>query len=82
MSSPVQILPARVALEPATPPTVTVSPLAVRPEDGAALLSVSRTVMFGLLREKAIPSFTIGSARRIRVDDLKAYVDRLAEAQS
>lgn len=50
-------------------------------EEAARYLSIGRTSMYALLRDKAVKSITIGRSRRIRRRDLDAYLDQLAEEQ-
>jgi excisionase family DNA binding protein len=47
----------------------------------AAMLHVSRPYVIKLLDQGAIPHRTVGRHRRVRYDDLKAYIDRQAEAR-
>lgn len=48
----------------------------------ASALSVSRTKLYGLMRNDAFPSVVIGGRRYVAHADLVAYVDRLrADAQ-
>jgi excisionase family DNA binding protein len=51
--------------------------LLLRPEEAAAVLSISRTALFGLLRSKEIFSVKIRGARRIPMAALEEYVQRL-----
>ena len=46
-------------------------------EEAAELLGVSRSTLYDLLRTRAIDSVRIGRCRRIAVDALRAYIDRL-----
>lgn len=51
--------------------------LLLTPEAAAAMASVSRTTMFGLMKLGVVESVKIGRARRIPVEALRAYVDGL-----
>lgn len=51
------------------------------PEDVAAQLGCSRTYVYILLRSGQIPSLKLGKLRRVRPQDLKAFLDTLAEDQ-
>ena len=73
-----------------TPPLSpgTEQPAAIRPalltvEEAARYLSIGRSRMFDLLAgpDPAIPSVKIGGSRRVRVADLDAYVERLAQSE-
>jgi excisionase family DNA binding protein len=48
--------------------------------EAAAVLSISRSKLYQLLATGEIPSVHIASARRIRAEDLDAYVARLDAA--
>lgn len=50
--------------------------LAVTIEEGARLISISRRKMFDLLADGTIPSTLVGRRRRIRMEDLKTYLQR------
>ena len=45
--------------------------------DVAAALSVGRSKVYELVRSGALPSVRIGGSRRVRGEDLAAYVDSL-----
>ncbi len=47
-------------------------------EELAEYLGVGRTYAFGLVRDEVIPSFKIGRLRKVRLEDARAYVDRMA----
>jgi excisionase family DNA binding protein len=52
-----------------------------RPEEAAAVLGVSRDVIFKLLADKEIRSFRSGRVRLIPVEEIRDYVQRkMAEA--
>jgi excisionase family DNA binding protein len=53
------------------------STLLLTVEETAAELRIARRRVFDLIREGALPSVTIGKSRRIRRDDLAAYVVKL-----
>jgi excisionase family DNA binding protein len=46
-------------------------------EEAADLLGVSRTTVYDLLRTRTLASVRIGRCRRISLDVLQEYVDRL-----
>ncbi len=46
-------------------------------EEAADLLAASRSTMYDLMRTRTIPSVRIGRCRRISLDVLRSYVDRL-----
>ena len=46
--------------------------------EACAFLRVSRTVMYALMQRGELPSLTIGRSRRIRLDALVAFVERLS----
>ena len=46
-------------------------------EEAADCLGVGRTYMFHLIGEGLVPSVRVGKLRRIRPDDLEAYVASL-----
>ena len=50
------------------------------PEEVADALGVGRSTVYDLLRLKVLPSVRIGRSRRVRVEDLRDYVDTLIEA--
>jgi excisionase family DNA binding protein len=54
-------------------------PLLLRPEQGAEMLQISRSLMYRLLRTGEIASVKIGKARRISPEALAAYVQRLQQ---
>jgi excisionase family DNA binding protein len=47
-------------------------------EEAADLPGVSRSTMYDLMRSRAIASVRIGRCRRISLDALRTYVDRLS----
>ena len=60
----------------------TATPLLLRIRDVAALLSMSESATYDLVYKGALPSVYIGSARRVRMSDLEAYISRPAEQLS
>jgi excisionase family DNA binding protein len=57
-------------------------PLLYKPEGAAAELGVGRTKVYELIAAGELESITIGRARRIPADSIRAYVERLRAAQS
>ena len=55
--------------------------LLVSPEEAASMLSVARSTVYVLIASGELPSVKIGKSRRLRVEDIEEYVDRLAGAQ-
>lgn len=53
-------------------------PLLLTPAEAAAALGVGRSTLFDLLGSGALPSVRIGRARRVRRDDLDAFVAGLS----
>jgi excisionase family DNA binding protein len=51
------------------------------PDEAAATLGIKRSMLYRLLRRGEILSVQVGSARRIPVKALEAYVERLCAAQ-
>ena len=43
----------------------------------AEILNVSRPFLIGLLKSKAIPHHKVGKHRRVRMEDVMAYKDRI-----
>ena len=52
--------------------------LLVSPGEAASMLSVARSTVYVLMASGELPSVKIGTARRLRVADIEAYVERLA----
>ena len=52
----------------------TPTPLLLRIRDVAALLSMSESATYDLVYKGELPSVYIGSARRVRMRDLEAYI--------
>lgn len=55
--------------------------LLLSPEEAAELLGVGRSTVYDLMRIGALTSVKIGRARRIPVNALREYVDRLSASQ-
>lgn len=53
--------------------------LAVKPEDAARMVGLSRSKFFEALAKNDIPSFRYGRARLVPVDGLKAWIARQLE---
>ncbi len=53
------------------------NPLLLRPAEVAERLSLSRSVVYELLLRREIESILIGRSRRIPMEALIAYIDRL-----
>jgi excisionase family DNA binding protein len=53
--------------------------LAVSPGEAALMTGIGRTKLYELINQKEIPSFTLGRRRLIRVEDLRAWLDRMSE---
>lgn len=49
--------------------------------DAAARLGVSRAKLYELIASGALPAVKIDGCRRVRTDDLRAYVEGLAPSQ-
>lgn len=58
------------------------TPLAVNVERAAQLVGVNRTTVHRLVVSGELTSFTIGRARRIRVADIEAWMERRVQADS
>ena len=56
-----------------------VTPLLLRLERTAEALDVSRSSVKRLIREGELAAVKVGGATRVRVEDLREYVERLAE---
>lgn len=55
--------------------------LLLRPAEAAEMIGVSRSKLYELMAEGALPSVTVGASRRVPVADLRAWVDhKLAES--
>lgn len=56
--------------------------LVVTPEEAAEILKVSRSRIYELIRKGEIASVKLGRVRRIRVEKLREYLDRLEAEQT
>jgi excisionase family DNA binding protein len=56
--------------------------LVVTPEEAAEVLKVSRSRIYELIRKGEIASVKLGRVRRIRVEKLREYLDRLEAEQA
>lgn len=54
--------------------------LAVSPAEAARLAGIGRTKLYELLSTNELKSFKLGSRRLIRVSEIEAFLDRLADA--
>lgn len=54
--------------------------LAVSPTEAARLMSLGRTKLYELIAADELKSFKLGSRRLIRVSDIEAFLNRLADA--
>lgn len=68
--------PEAVRQNPGTPPR-TISPLLLTAEQAALALSICRTKVYELIKTDQLESVQIGTSRRIPVDALDDYVQRL-----
>lgn len=59
-----------------------IGPLLVTPAEAARMLRVARSTLYTLLAERQIPSCKIGNLRRVRVEDLQRWIDRLMAADA
>lgn len=50
--------------------------ISVGVEDAADRLSLSKTVVYELIRDGELPSFTVGRRRLVRIRDLEDYTER------
>lgn len=53
--------------------------LAVSPAQAAEMAGIGRTKLYELINQNEIPSFTLGRRRLIRVEDLRAWLNRMSE---
>lgn len=51
-------------------------------EDAAEQLSIGRTYLYGLIQKGEIRSVKLGKSRRIPVEEVQAYVDRISAEQA
>ena len=54
--------------------------LAVSPTEAARMMSLGRTKLYELIAANQLKSFKLGARRLIRVSEIEAFLDRLAEA--
>jgi excisionase family DNA binding protein len=54
--------------------------LLYRVPEAAEFLSLSRAKVYELIRSEALPSVRVDGSRRIKADDLRAFVDGLGPA--
>jgi excisionase family DNA binding protein len=57
-----------------------VVPLLLRPNRAAEVLDISQSTLKRLVREGRLPVVRVNGCTRVRLSDLEAFVDRLAEA--
>lgn len=62
--------------------TPTSPPRAVSPKEAGRLLGLSRPMIYRLIDEGELRSFTVGSRRCILLDDLDAFIDRRVAASA
>ena len=55
-------------------PVISVEKLCLTPGEAAQVLSVGRTMLYELLKRGEIASISVGGARRIPIDSLRAYI--------
>lgn len=55
-----------------------VDALLVKIPEAAAQLGVSRAKLYELIASGALPAVTVDGCRRVRTDDLRAYVEGLS----
>jgi excisionase family DNA binding protein len=58
------------------PQTEPLAPLVVRPRAACRLLAIGTDKLYGLLNSGELPSYLDGGARKIRVSDLNALIER------
>ncbi len=54
--------------------------MAVSPAEAARMMSLGRTKLYELLATDELKSFKLGARRLIRVSEIEAFLDRLADA--
>jgi excisionase family DNA binding protein len=54
-------------------------PIAVSPSEAARLIGVGRTRLYELIRNRELPSFTLGRRRLIRVAAIEAWLSNKEE---
>lgn len=65
----------------ANPVAGTDEPLSCTVEEAADHLRVTPRYVYILIEREELDSFKIGNSRRIRKEDVKAYMDRLVEEE-
>ncbi len=55
--------------------------LALRISEAAAMLGIGRSKMYGLIRAGKVRSILVGDVMRIRVCDLSAYLEEMAQTK-
>jgi excisionase family DNA binding protein len=55
--------------------------LLIKVPEAAAQLGVSRAKLYELIASGALPAVKVDGCRRLRVDDLRAYVERLSTSR-
>ncbi|MFD8695360.1 helix-turn-helix domain-containing protein [Kitasatospora purpeofusca] len=63
-----------------TVPTTALHPVLLKPEEAAEMLRIGRSKLYELLAARELTSIKIGRSRRIRPDDITAYIERQATA--
>ena len=58
-----------------------IPPLVATPEEASSILRISRSAVYELLAQGQIDSFKVGRSRRIPLDALAEFVNRLTAAQ-
>jgi excisionase family DNA binding protein len=66
-------------MDQATRATPTLGEVLITVPEAARRLAISRSYLYQYLQRGRLPSVRIGRARRIRVTDLAAFVERLRE---
>ena len=68
---------ATVTRLPSTRPELPVDRMLLTVEEAAAVFGVGRSLMFELIGRGQVRTVRVGRLRRIRPEDLRAYVDQL-----
>jgi len=55
--------------------------LLIKVPEAAAQLGISRAKLYELIGSGALPTVKVGGCRRVRTDDLRAYVDGLSPSR-
>jgi excisionase family DNA binding protein len=61
------------------PPSPSLQPLAVGPEEAARVTGTSRTAIYGAIGDGRLASFKAGKRRLILVKELEAWLNRMAK---